>query len=71
MRTVQVAVIQIAGSWRILVNGERVGGFAEQVEALHCAAEAARCARSDGFEIEFLVQDVCGEVAELSVDRSA
>lgn len=71
MKTLQFAVIEIAGSWRILMNGERIGGFTEQVEALQCATEAATYARSDGFDVEVLLQDFCGEVRRLTLERSA
>jgi hypothetical protein len=64
-----LAVIQIAGSWRLLLNGERIGGFHEQAEAVNCAASLAKSSRADGVHVEVLVQDVCGEVSRLAQPR--
>ncbi len=61
----QLAVVEIAGAWRVLLDGERIGGFAEQAEAVNCAADAARTAQSAGLPVEVLVQDVCGEVTQM------
>ena len=71
MTRLQFAVVEIAGSWRILMNGERIGGFAEQAEALQCATDAAASAKANGVEVEVLLQDFCGEVQRLPLGGSA
>ena len=50
------------------MDGERIGGFLEQAEAVNCAADAARCARADGMNVQVLIQDVRGEVREMPLE---
>lgn len=65
MRTTQLAVIQIEGSWCMLLNGERVGRFARRTDALGCAIDVGNSADHDGAPVEVLVQDQYGQITAL------
>ena len=67
MRRVQVAVIQIAGSWRLFMDGERPGAFREQGSAVACATGIARSTQDEGFDVDLLVHDVSGELMRVPI----
>lgn len=73
MRTLQIAVIEIAGSWCILLNGERIGRFARRADAIRCAWEAAGSASAGqgNVPVELLVQDECGQITALPLETAA
>jgi hypothetical protein len=71
MSEIQLAVISIEGTWRVLVNGERFGRFEGRGAALSCACAMARIARDEGLRVELLLQDYCGEVTALRVAEPA
>ncbi len=58
---VQLAVVEVAGEWRVLLVGQKLGRFARQAEALQCAHDIAEEARRDGFAVEVLSQSASGE----------
>ena len=49
----------------MLLNGERVGRFADRADAVGCAIEAASSADYDGVPVEVLVHGRFGEVTTL------
>lgn len=73
MRTLQIAVIEIAGSWCMLLNGERIGRFARRLDAIRCAGEAAGSASAGqrNIPVELLVQDEYGEITALPLQTAA
>lgn len=45
------------GAWRILLNGEGIGRFADRPAALACIVEMAELTRRDGVSVEVLVEN--------------
>lgn len=64
-RAVQLAVTAADGTWRVLMNGEALGRFARQADAIGCATDIAGQIGGDGFGAEVLLQDLYGEVRSL------
>lgn len=64
-RAIQLAVITMDGSWRLLMDGQTVGRFSRQSDALGCATDIAGQTRREGRPVEVLLQDAFGEVQSL------
>jgi hypothetical protein len=62
---VQLAVLRVEGSWRLLVNGEGLGRFPRRSAAVNCASEIARFARAEGTDVDLLAQTEFGELIPL------
>ena len=60
---VRLAVVEMDGAWRLIMDGQRVGRFRAEREALACAQDMAREMRSVDLEVEVLAQDRFGEIA--------
>lgn len=60
-------MIQIAGSWRLFMDGERLGAFREQQSAVACATGIARSTQEEGFDVDLLVHDVSGELMRVPI----
>lgn len=65
MARVQLCVLEVERTWRLLLNGEGLGRFALRSSALDCAEEIARHSREDGEKVELLAQDPWGEIVVL------
>ena len=61
--TARLAVIEMDGAWRLFMDGERVGRFGSQKDALNCVLDMAREMRSAGMQVEVLAQNESGELA--------
>lgn len=64
-RAIRLAVVEVEGSWRILVDGRRLGRFHLQANAVQCALEIAGETRRDGWPVEVLTQQAFGELSVL------
>ena len=62
LRSVQMAVVEMEGAWRIFVDGQKVGRFSRHADALQCALEIAAETRRGGLPVEVLSQTAFGEV---------
>ena len=62
---VQLAVLRMEGSWRLLVDGEGLGRFPRRSAAVDCASEIARFARAEGAQVDLLAQTDFGELVAL------
>lgn len=65
MARLQLSVLQMEDSWRLLMDGRRIGRFPLRSSALDCAAEIARFSRAEGVEVEFLAQTDVGELVNV------
>ena len=65
MARVQLCVLEVERSWRLLLNGEGLGRFASRSGALNCAEEIARQSTGDGYRVELLAQEPWGEMVVL------
>jgi hypothetical protein len=68
-RSLQLAVVEMEGAWRLFVGTERLGRFAQHDDALRCALEIARETRREGGTVEVLDQTVFGEVTCVADSR--
>ena len=66
MRKVQLSVLQMEGSWRLLVDGQGLGRFSRRAAAVACASEIARLSTEDGVQVELLAQTEFGELLALT-----
>ncbi|MBW3559010.1 MAG: hypothetical protein KY449_04460 [Proteobacteria bacterium] len=60
---VRLAVIEMDRAWRLFMDGERVGRFGAQRDALNCVLDMAREMRGAGMTVEVLAQNQHGELA--------
>lgn len=61
-RRTLLAVVQMDGSWRLLLNGEWIGRFDHRADATKCATDIAAQTRREGHRVEVLLHDPLGEV---------
>ena len=64
---VTIAVIERAGVWRLVVDGEAVGRFKQRSDAVRCALDVANDTRSGGRAVELLAQDGSGDLRPAEV----
>ena len=60
--TVRLMVVQADDVWRLFMNGERVGRFGAERDALNCVHDMAGEMRAAGMEVEVLTQGRSGEL---------
>lgn len=65
MMKVQLSVLRIEDSWRLLLDGQGLGRFHVRSAAVNCASEIARFSRAEGVEVELLAQTDFGELVTL------
>ena len=65
MARVQLCVLEVEKTWRLLLNGEGLGRFPLRSSAIDCAETLACESRKDGAQVEVLVQEPWGEVVVL------
>lgn len=68
-RAIQLAVVTVEGAWRLTLDGQPLGRFRRQSDALGCATEIAGQTRRDGLSVELLLHDASGEVRSVSSDK--
>ena len=61
----RVAVLEMAGTWRVLRDGEQVDCFDNPVRAARRALDVAEQARNEGLLVEMLVHERFGELRAL------
>jgi hypothetical protein len=61
--TLQFAVIWYGGRWTLLAPGVRYNRYASRESAVAAAQRLASRARSQGYEVEVLVQDVGSQLS--------
>jgi hypothetical protein len=59
---VRLTVVKVDDVWRLLMDGERVGRFGVQRDALSCVQDMAREMRGAGIEVEIMTQVEGGEL---------
>lgn len=58
---VRLAVVKLDGAWRLFMDGERVGRFGQERDALACVHDMAGEMRGSGMQVEVLTQVEGGE----------
>lgn len=61
--TVRLMVVKVDDVWRLLMDGERVGRFGAERDALSCVHDMAAEMRAAGMEVEVLVEIRAGEMS--------
>ena len=70
MTTTRFSVIETADAWRVQIDGQPLGRFEREVDAVRCAAGLAADVQGSGGRIELLVQDRTGEITVIDSDEA-